>query len=238
MLLLKKAILFFVISVCLYAAMALLWHSVLSYVPNPSPPPPDNDPISVLEARIARAKPFIPADGDVGYISEVDYRTARTTEFSLQDVECIGRYYATQYTLSPTSVFYDANRSLVVAHFLKETNNATKIMRVSLHEFFSKRLTRWTGTLSGTMIFLILLSILMSIAMGAGLLCLILPPNAEQRPTMTGFCLHLLLEWGNWCRCLVTLALCSLTFSATTILFSDRNICGHIALEYPLLLLS
>ncbi|MEI7590340.1 MAG: hypothetical protein WCJ49_03390, partial [Deltaproteobacteria bacterium] len=126
MLFIKKIILFLIVAICGYAILGLCYQSATAYRS-----PYDNDPVSVLEMRSERAKPFLLSSSSVGYISELDYQSARTHEFQLKNVEHIGRYYATQYALSPLRVAYSTHLDVVVGHFLKDTDNSIKNLRAN-----------------------------------------------------------------------------------------------------------
>ncbi|MCF8053961.1 MAG: hypothetical protein K9K75_01910 [Deltaproteobacteria bacterium] len=79
------------------------------------------DPVSIIERRLLLISQRLTAVGDVGYLAEVDYNTAKTAEYRLQDVEYIARYYLAQYSLAPTRVFHAPNQTFVISHFLESS---------------------------------------------------------------------------------------------------------------------
>lgn len=79
-----------------YAVMTLLWQSIRLY-----PDLPEKDPVTIHEERIRQLKPFLPASGEVGYVTTVENDRIFADEKTFRNVEYLAQYVLTQYTLAP-----------------------------------------------------------------------------------------------------------------------------------------
>ncbi len=105
--------LFLLIAVCLYGILDLFVSKVRSY-----PDSPWNDSVSIHEKRIEPLKAVLPPAGSVGYVTTVENERFFALERSFQDVELLGQFIATQYTLAPVFVYNSPEYPLVVGNFL------------------------------------------------------------------------------------------------------------------------
>ena len=96
-----------------YAVLSLLAQSIRIYTDLP-----DNDPVTIHEARIAQLKGSLPASGEVGYATTVENEKIFAYERALQNVEYLAQYVLTQYTLAPLIVRNSPELPLVVGNFL------------------------------------------------------------------------------------------------------------------------
>jgi hypothetical protein len=96
-----------------YAALNLLWQGIRSY-----PELPETDPVTIHEERIKQLKPFLPASGDLGYVTTVENDRIFAKEKAFQNVEFLAQYALTQYTLAPLIVQNSPDLPLVIGNFL------------------------------------------------------------------------------------------------------------------------
>lgn len=97
-----------------YAVLNLLWQNIRLY-----PGLPESDPVSIHEARIAQLGPMLPTSGAVGYVTTVENGAIFAAEKSFTNVEFLGQYVLTQYTLSPRIVRNSPDLPLVVGNFIE-----------------------------------------------------------------------------------------------------------------------
>ena len=83
-----------------------------------APAIPALDAVTIHEARIARLKEFLPASGEVGYVTTVENEAIFAKERAFQNVEFLAQYVLTQYTLAPLIVRNSPDLPLVVGNFL------------------------------------------------------------------------------------------------------------------------
>jgi len=100
-------------AVSLYGNLDLLVSKVRSY-----PDSPWNDSVSLHEKRIEPLKAALPPAGSVGYVTTVENERFFSLERSFRDVELLGQFIATQYTLAPVFVYNSPGYPLVVGNFL------------------------------------------------------------------------------------------------------------------------
>jgi hypothetical protein len=79
---------------------------------------PPKAPVTIHEERIRQLKPFLPVQGEVGYVTTVANERIFADEKSMRNVEYLAQYVLTQYTLSPLIVRNRPNLPLVVGNFL------------------------------------------------------------------------------------------------------------------------
>jgi hypothetical protein len=96
-----------------YAALSSAWQGLRSWTDLPA-----TDPVTIHEARIAQLIPFLPASGEVGYVTTVENREIFTAEKTFTNVEFLAQYVLTQYTLAPRIVRNSPDRPLVVGNFI------------------------------------------------------------------------------------------------------------------------
>jgi hypothetical protein len=96
-----------------YAVLNLLWQGARSY-----PDLPEQDPVTIHEARIAQLLPLLPASGVVGYVTTVENDRIFAAERSFTNVEFLAQYVLTQYTLAPRIVRNSPELPLVVGNFI------------------------------------------------------------------------------------------------------------------------
>lgn len=97
----------------LYGSLDLLVSKVRSY-----PDSPWKDAVSIHEKRIEPLKAELPPAGSVGYVTTVENERFFSLERSFQDVELLGQFIATQYTLTPVFLYNSPEYPLVVGNFL------------------------------------------------------------------------------------------------------------------------
>jgi hypothetical protein len=96
-----------------YAVLSLLVQSIGIYTDLP-----DQDPVTIHEARIAQLKGSLPASGVVGYVTTVENEQIFAYEKAMKNVEYLAQYALTQYTLAPLIVRNSPELPLVVGNFL------------------------------------------------------------------------------------------------------------------------
>ena len=96
-----------------YAVLSLLVQSIGIYAELP-----DQDAVTIHEARIAQLKGSLPATGEVGYVTTVENEKIFAYERAFQNVEYLAQYVATQYTLAPLIVRNTPELPLVIGNFL------------------------------------------------------------------------------------------------------------------------
>ena len=90
------------------------------------------DPVSVHERRIEPLKSVLPPRGAVGYVTALDSEKIFARERSLRDVELLGHFILTQYTLAPVYVYNTPDRPLVVGNFIGSNPDHSRIARKGL----------------------------------------------------------------------------------------------------------
>ncbi|MBW6486601.1 MAG: hypothetical protein K0B01_10690 [Syntrophobacterales bacterium] len=108
----KTGILLLVALTCC-SAFTALWQNARSYGDAPA-----TDPVTVHEGRILSLKEFLPASGSVGYITAVENDRIFAAERTFSNVEFLGQYVLTQYTLAPIVVRNSPAYPLVVGNFI------------------------------------------------------------------------------------------------------------------------
>ena len=96
-----------------YAVLSLLAQSIRIYHDLP-----EQDPVTIHEARIAQLQGSLPASGEIGYVTTVENEKIFTYERAFQNVEYLAQYVLTQYTLAPLIVRNSPKLPLVVGNFL------------------------------------------------------------------------------------------------------------------------
>ena len=79
---------------------------------------PATDPVTVHEERIAQLREFLPASGEVGYVTSIENSRIFSDEKTFSNVEFLGQYVLTQYTLAPLVVRNSPALPLVVGNFI------------------------------------------------------------------------------------------------------------------------
>ena len=93
--------------------MILLWQSIRIYSDLP-----EKAPVTIHEERILKLKPMLPASGEVGYVTTVENDRIFAAEKAFRNVEFLGQYDLTQYTLAPLIVRNSPALPLVVGNFI------------------------------------------------------------------------------------------------------------------------
>lgn len=79
---------------------------------------PAEDPVSLHERRIEPLRSHLPGRGAVGYVTALEIEKVFARERALRDVELLGHFILTQYTLAPVFVYPRPDRPLVVGNFI------------------------------------------------------------------------------------------------------------------------
>jgi len=108
----KMGILLLVALTC-SSAFSALWQNARSYGEAP-----ETDPVTVHESRILTLKELLPASGSVGYITSVENDRIFAAEKTFANVEFLGQYVLTQYTLAPLVVRNSPAYPIVVGNFI------------------------------------------------------------------------------------------------------------------------
>ena len=111
----------------LYASLSLLLEKARDF-----PGTGWEDPVSVHERRIEPLKSVLPPRGAVGYVTALDSEKIFARERSLKDVELLGHFILTQYTLAPVFVYNTPDRPLVVGNFIGSNPDQSRIAREGL----------------------------------------------------------------------------------------------------------
>lgn len=90
-----------------------LWQNYTSYRAAPA-----TDPVTVHEERIAQLREVLPRQGSVGYITTIENDKIFSAEKSFSNVEFLGQYVLTQYTLAPLVVLNSPDMPVVVGNFI------------------------------------------------------------------------------------------------------------------------
>jgi len=90
------------------------------------------NPVSVHERRIEPLKSVLPPRGAVGYVTALDSEMIFARERSLKDVELLGHFILTQYTLAPVFVYNTPDRPLVIGNFIGSNPDYARIARKGL----------------------------------------------------------------------------------------------------------
>ena len=77
-----------------------------------------NDSVSIHEKRMEPLKEMLPPAGSVGYVTTMENEKFFSLERNFQNVELLGQFIATQYTLAPVFVYNTPAYPLVVGNFL------------------------------------------------------------------------------------------------------------------------
>ncbi|MHB8090074.1 MAG: hypothetical protein ACYDH8_00470 [Syntrophales bacterium] len=96
-----------------YSSISTLWRNFSSYCEAP-----ETDPVTVHEERIIALKEFMPASGEVGYITSIANDKIFTAERTFANVEFLAQFVLTQYTLAPLVVRNSPFYPLVVGNFI------------------------------------------------------------------------------------------------------------------------
>jgi hypothetical protein len=97
----------------LYASSSLLYEKATGF-----PGLPPEDPVSAHEKRIEPLRAYLPDRGAVGYVTGLEIDRVFARERALRDVELLGHFILTQYTLAPIFVYPRPDRPLVVGNFI------------------------------------------------------------------------------------------------------------------------
>ncbi len=116
-----------VVICALYASLSLLLEKARDF-----PGTGWADPVSVHERRIEPLKSLLPPRGAVGYVTALDSDRIFARERSLRDVELLGHFILTQYTLAPVFVYNTPDRPLVVGNFIGSNPDPSRIARLGL----------------------------------------------------------------------------------------------------------
>jgi hypothetical protein len=117
----------FVMICALYASLSLCLEKAKDF-----PGTGWEDPVSVHERRIEPLKSLLPPRGAVGYVTALDSEKIFARERSLKDVELLGHFILTQYTLAPVFVYNTPDRPLVVGNFIGSNPDPSRIAREGL----------------------------------------------------------------------------------------------------------
>ena len=98
-----------------YSSFNTLWRNFEAYREAPA-----TDPVTVLEGKIVQLKEFLPASGSVGYITSIENERIFAVEKTFSNVEFLGQFVLTQYTLAPLVVRNSPSYPLVVGNFIGE----------------------------------------------------------------------------------------------------------------------
>ncbi len=101
------------IACALYASAGLLYGKASGFKDLPA-----EDPVSVHERRIEPLRAYLPDRGAVGYVTALEIEKVFARERALRDVELLGHFILTQYTLAPVLVYPRPDRKLVVGNFI------------------------------------------------------------------------------------------------------------------------
>jgi hypothetical protein len=110
----QKIGILFVVLLTGFSLVGSLWNNYESFRTAPA-----IDPVTVHEERIAQLRNFLPREGNVGYITTVENDKIFSTERSFSNVEFLGQYVLTQYTLAPLVVRNSPDLPLVVGNFIE-----------------------------------------------------------------------------------------------------------------------
>lgn len=102
-----------VAGLALYACLASAWENTRLHQAGPA-----QAPVTIHEERIRQLKPWLPARGEVGYITSVENERIFADEKAMRNVEYLAQYVLTQYTLAPLIVRNRPDLALVVGNFL------------------------------------------------------------------------------------------------------------------------
>jgi len=97
----------------LYASVLLLYEKAALF-----PGLSSEDPVSIHESRIEPLRAYLPDRGAVGYVTALEIEKIFARERALRDVELLGHFILTQYTLAPVFVYPRPDRPLVVGNFI------------------------------------------------------------------------------------------------------------------------
>jgi len=97
----------------LYASVLLLYEKAALF-----PGLSSEDPVSIHESRMAPLRAYLPDRGAVGYVTALEIEKIFARERALRDVELLGHFILTQYTLAPVFVYPRPDRPLVVGNFI------------------------------------------------------------------------------------------------------------------------
>jgi hypothetical protein len=102
-----------ILACALYASVLLLYEKAARF-----PGLAWEDPVSVHERRIEPLRAYLPDRGSVGYVTALEIEKVFARERALRDVELLGHFILTQYTLAPVFVYPRPNLPLVVGNFI------------------------------------------------------------------------------------------------------------------------
>ena len=108
-----KAAVILIVVLSGYAALSSAWQGLRSWADLPA-----TDPVTIHEARIAQLVPFLPASGEVGYVTTVENSEIFAAEKTFTNVEFLAQYVLTQYTLAPRIVRNSPDKPPVVGNFI------------------------------------------------------------------------------------------------------------------------
>jgi len=97
----------------LYASVLLLYEKAALF-----PGLSSEDPVSIHESRMEPLRAYLPDRGAVGYVTALEIEKIFARERALRDVELLGHFILTQYTLAPVFVYPRPDRPLVVGNFI------------------------------------------------------------------------------------------------------------------------
>jgi hypothetical protein len=102
-----------IMACALYASVVLLYEKAALF-----PGLSSEDPVSVHERRIEPLRAYLPDRGAVGYVTALEIEKVFARERALRDVELLGHFILTQYSLAPVFVCPRPDRALVVGNFI------------------------------------------------------------------------------------------------------------------------
>ena len=102
-----------IMACALYASVSFLYEKAALF-----PGLSSEDPVSVHERRIEPLRAYLPDRGAVGYVTALEIEKVFARERALRDVELLGHFILTQYTLAPVFVYPRPDRPLVVGNFI------------------------------------------------------------------------------------------------------------------------
>jgi hypothetical protein len=115
------------IACTLYASASLLYEKATGF-----PGLPPDDPVSVHERRIEPLRAYLPQRGTVGYVTALEIDRVFARERALKDVELLGHFILTQYTLAPVLVYPRPDQPLVVGNFINTQPDQALLDRYGL----------------------------------------------------------------------------------------------------------
>lgn len=124
----RSRVAYFLLLACaLYASGGLLYEKASVF-----PGLAGKDPVSIHERRVEPLRAYLPDRGAVGYVTALEIEKVFARERDLRDVELLGHFILTQYTLAPVLVYPRPDRPLVVGNFINTEPDQALLDRYGL----------------------------------------------------------------------------------------------------------